>query len=728
MPDKLQQIIEFVAQLDAASTQRVASQLEELNTRRQKLVLDTEEKIRTAAEQSAASKMDLGSKELASFEESLQSRTEKELAQIERIKEANDERYKFVIERHADAARAQQEITKALTDKEIEEYKRYTDNRDILDKRQKDVEKERAKEAGAAAGIPGMPTAGAAMAGLGSVVGVLTRSLPDQTERDKERRIAGETMEGVLKSKTPLDALVSIGMGLLNYAKLKWEMDIKRTEWALDVAGGTLAYRASEATAIPGQGAGPQLTVDTLKKLNKMLEESGQLTRQQMESAKSTTQILAREQVLGFGRAGGGPSGPGMMMGVGEILRSRAALASQRDTVIEVARSARLVGFSLETYAKQVGELSRKEGLSIEQTVQQVNQMFTVAQDIALNVQQINLTDLTRDFLELHDTMRIFGFSMEDSARMTARFATELDAGVLAVSDLIEWSTGITRADDASRAFVFQQLIDFTAKNMDRFGDVNKALTQAQGMGPLAQGYLLTAISEGNQRELKRLGLGGVGVQSFQTALRGAMQEQAATFAGPGGTPLERAAAEDFIQRTFLAPMLGRQLEGRTIEQKQALISGGRVPVDVIEKSMSTSHQKMDQQVDKLDKIERNTRKMQDLGPLASDLIKEFRRGEREMDIAVRAVMVEAGLDPELEEARRKPALLPGESFEDWLREKVPGAAAALEIKVQIEGPEEELKVKVKKTVEEHFIDKHKKKIQDVNDKYNLGSYGTTAR
>jgi len=629
--ETLEQVIEFVATLNTQDAQRVANELSQINQDRVAEAVQGEETMVEAARRAAADRMQLASQELEDFEDALTSKVEKELAQIERLQEANEKRYELVLAKANEAQAAQIELVKALTDKEIAEYQRAERNKDIIDARRKEVLQQQEREAGGG-GMGGFmqrmdqPVPGQrARAGIGGAIGFIASTLPNVTEQDKQTRIGAETLEATLKSKTPMEALLNVSKGILKWIKLSYEEETRRRKEVLVAAGGTLQFRSAEQGGVgPGGETGPSL--DQLKLVRELLEKNSTILRDNFKMVDATLTEMGRARPVGVGQIAPG------MQGASEQMR----------LMLKVSESADLLGANWAKHARNIGDMSRKEvdartgaTMSFEEGIHRFNQAFDTAQRVAIEFGGIDIQRFVTNWQQLHDSLRPFGFTMEDTLRYMSRFGRALDRGIVSLNDLVQWATGMTRADDASRAFMFEQLLEFTATKPE-LRDIHGVLTQAREQGPIAQSFVMEALAEGNIQALGEVGITGAQEdpqgERFRQSVRDMINQMATDFPGQEGSALRRRAEADYFLRTFGDPTAGVVSEGRTIEARELLRAGGvdmpepdpeKPAKDLADKlvpPLNESIKELQIQTQELRQIRQDLRK-RELGPMAAQFI-----------------------------------------------------------------------------------------------------------
>lgn len=560
--DDIEQVVKFVAQLDTQSAQKLTAELNKLNSERIDAVMASETKITDIQVQEQAKRIALASKELDDLEDKLVSKTDKELEQIKRVMDANEARYKFVVDKAREAAQAQSDITKALTEKELDQYKNYLQNRDVLHKRQADVEKERNQEAPAANQGLG---AGAVYGAMGKGVGFMASMLPANTEQEKQTKLMAETASNVLSSKTPVEALVNVVKGGIQMWELARKEDARRGEAILGAMGGTMLWGRSPSGSNKEQ-------FEELKATMSILEDT--LPQKfRGEVSKTMEALIASNQGVR----------PGSLQTKGDALVPM---------FNDLAISATLLGKNWSDFAKMTGELARKEGETIDDAFNSIHVAMATAQRISEQVGDggIDIRKFVDTVTQAQEALRPFGYMMYDTTALVSKFAKELDRGIISLNDLVSWATGITKTEDSSKAFLFQQM-QRQLGGQAGFGELNQVLG-AVGRDPRQQSFALEALSQGNIEQLKLLGLSAQtaekAVGQFQQGVQQTLVQFSATNAG-GQSAFGQAANVDFLRRQFVDPALvGMGTQGMTIQARQALRNqgfGGQAPIPTVDQA-----------------------------------------------------------------------------------------------------------------------------------------------
>lgn len=531
----IQQVIKFITELDQQAVQRLTMELQKLSKARVDEVRSSEAEVQTIQQQAVDKRVAMATRELAQLEDQLVSRVQKEMDQVKRIMDANEEKYKFVVDKAREAAQAQQDIARVLTERELEHYQKYLQNRDVLHKKQVDAEKERNAEANVPYGQSGVHGAASK---VGSAIGFVSSALPGVTEAEKQTKIMGEMAGDVLKSRTPLEALTAIGKGIWNSLDLKIKEDARRGLEMIEAAGGSYVWRDGG------------LAHSAMKDVKKELEHVRFIVAERQAQLKPTMTAVMSSKPL------------------------ESETMDLTATVLRVGGAAELLGVSWADLAKRVGDMSRKETMSFKDGLDATLRVFVTAQEVGKKIGEIDLKVFTNNVFSAQDALRPFGFTINDSTKLVTRFAGELDKGILSLNDLQQWVTGMTRADDSSRAFIFQQMSQ-VVNNDPRFADLAKVMNQS-GKDPRSQSFIMQALAEGDE-SLKKLGVADP--KAMANMFRSALGETGESFSekniGQGGSEVDRMARMDFFRKKFWDPLQGTQTEGMTLGQRRSLREHG---------------------------------------------------------------------------------------------------------------------------------------------------------
>lgn len=565
--DDIDQVIKFVTQLDQQSVQKLTQELNKINSDRVEAVSSSEGKIVDAQIKAAAQRMELAAKELTELERQLVVKTDRELDQIKRIMDANEDRYKFVVTKAKEAAQAQQELTKALTSQELQSYQQYLQNRDVLHKRQSDVEKEREKES---AGNAWQDTKGARSM-VGGAVSFVTGMMPSANEQEKQTKLLGETAANVLQSKTPVEALLNVVKGGLQMWDLHIKEDARRGEAMMDAMGGTTLWRAGGAAH------------EALKSAMSTLEKSGigMTDRHIAEIPKVLAEITkSNEAALGHVKDRATGKETGFIPKLGSVSDEYDATSKLMQQFQDLRSVADLLGENWSSFAKTTGDLARKEQETMEQALGDIALAVAQAQAIRMDdslKSSISIQKFVDSVLNGQEALRPFGFTVQDTTKLVTKFAKELDSGIISLNELVQWATGITKTEDSSKAFLFQQMQQMLTDRRE-FQDLNRVI-QAVGKDPRQQSFALEALSQGNTKQLELLGISAKEAQQAVAQFRGGVQETLTRWSGSqagGAGGFAQAANVDFFRRQFVDPALvGMPTQGMTIQQRQMMRERG---------------------------------------------------------------------------------------------------------------------------------------------------------
>lgn len=580
--DKIEQVIEFIARLDQQSAQKLSQELQKLNATRVSEVTASEDEIAKIQSSHAAARIQLAQRELMELEGLLTSKVEKELAQITRVMEANEARFKQVVEKAREAANAQQEIARTLSENELKQYESLLRNRDTLHKRQMDVEDARTRESGSLLSkfTGGMSTL--QMASQAS--GFVTSKLPGDTEDEKQTKIAGDTLTGVLASKTPLEAAVNVLKGIYDSIDLSMKEDARRGAEMVQALGGT-------------GGAGSREDLVAMKDALKYLEHNESVTTDKLKALAPAMGIMLKSTPNNTFLGDETPGAKGMS----DKQQKEQGVAA---TLLELNTASGIVGKSLNEMADQVGDYSRKEGVTFRKGIQDTLIVFDQA-TVAGKAQNVSIGAITDNTFKLHDTMRPFGFSIQDSTKMVTKFAGELDKGILSLSDLVMWSTGMTRAGEGEKAFLFEKMRSAIA-NDPKYAALANTMDKVE-KDPLARERAMTALEQGNIPALKALGIDVDAKSSagmFKGALAKTVDVETDKFVPEGASQFTKDAYAGFIRRKFLDQLTGRSTADMTIEAQEALHGKEDAVLPTEAESAARSKEKMKEQ----DKINRDIR------------------------------------------------------------------------------------------------------------------------
>lgn len=552
--DDIEQVISFITSLDQASASRLASELSRMTNSRVEQVRQSEMTIAEIQAQAASDRAALGKRELTKLEDQLTSRVDKELQQLQRLKEANEKEYSDVIARAQQAKQYQVDVTTALNTEQLARYETFQRNKAVLAARYRDAERAADEKqslwqwANDPKSMPGQE--GRNMAA--SAVGWATSKQPAVTEQDKQTKIMGGMAENVLKSRTPLEALVNVGKGIYDLVDLGIKEAARRERESMEAIAGT------------GQEVGGE-THEMLQKLLKTMEDQASITKEQKEAMSSTIGAILRTTP---GMDITGKTVPGSV-GHEEAAKSGDILIR---TILDVRATATMLGMSWTELATMSGEAARKHDLAFNEGMQYTQQMFLTLKDYSKEVAEINIPNAVKNIHSLADSLLPFGYTIEDSTRFVAKFAKELDRGILSLGDLQKWITGMTGMDEGKAAFVFQQVRAKTAGDAD-FAELNKVLA-AVGTDPLAQARATKLLQERDITGLRSLGLGTevnleLAAEQFNPALGATARGFAEDFAGDRGNQFQQDAYYQFMREQLDLTGSGEG-KGQTQQQKRA--------------------------------------------------------------------------------------------------------------------------------------------------------------
>lgn len=450
--EDIKQVMDFIVRIQPEAAAKYAADMEDLNRKRELLHKAAETKSTEATDQETSKRLSLATSELDKLERETISHHEKELSRIERLRQANEDRYAGTVKLAKDAAMQEKEIKDALvTDDEKRNYEQYTRNKAVLDKKQRDLEATKGEDVAGGkspqflAPIAKEAIAGAAGGGaVGPVMEMVSNiSNPMMLLSVVVKDIAGLIREGVedaRKRDAAMIQLLSVSVGGYGMSGKMNFLDMENIQGRLEAA-------------VPSEQRG---------QVNPALQS---MARSSPETFNKTIgEVEARFQVL---------------IGTADVLNMGWAEA-----------------------ATKIGEISRKTGETFEHTsmtLLEANAAFR--QKMQETGQTFDLTKLRQNFTDLYDSMKIYNGTLPVAASMVGRFANELDKGILSLSDIIQLNTGMAKADDGQRAFMMHSFITSSQGHGGVQGDAASKLASMTQMNPVAMAEAMKRMVEGNDQD-----------------------------------------------------------------------------------------------------------------------------------------------------------------------------------------------------------------------------------
>jgi hypothetical protein len=524
MPDDkdLTRALNFIVRVQPESAEAYARDMEDLNKRREQLHAQSEKRVSTATTEESEKRFKAAKSDLDKLEDETVSKYDKEMERLAKLRVANEEKYSDVVKLAREAARQEKDISDTLiTDEERRRYEQYTKNAALIEKRKADAEQADQQESlSKVTKSPFTPVAaefakgvGVDAGGIGEIIGNLANPMLLVANIAKDLAVLiREGVEDARKRDREMISILSASSAGFNLSKGMSFLDMEALQGRLE-------------TSVPSEQRG----------------QVGPALQRMVTSTPGTTEMPIEKVQARFE----------MLINTADRLNMGWAEAAQK-----------------------IGDTARKAGESFEQTsmvMLEANAAFQ--RRMQETGQTFDLTKLRQNFLDLYDSMRIYNGSLTGAAIFVEKFANELDKGILTIGDLVQMTTGMSKADEGQRAFMMDQFIKENRGGGGERGQAAERLSAMTGNNPVAMAEAMKRMVEGDDQEkasmAARLGISASGMRGMMVDFGMNFSRQEAQRITGSNNDL----INDPIMRQ-LREQMGLERSGMTFEQDRALDRG----------------------------------------------------------------------------------------------------------------------------------------------------------
>lgn len=527
MPEKIEnfeQVVEFIVRINEETQRNVEAALEALNTEREQENKDTLEKIDEQEKRHADAVQSLNDKELSSFIEGARTKEERAIESLSRIEEAAQRKYAKMIELERKAAEEGVSVQQLANEKELKQYEEYLRIKNLISSRREMVASMERKAGERRRGIVG----GAQM--LGKKFGIPMNW--QEVGQTLANVIKDAVISGWREMKEVRRELVRVGGVTTEGPGVGTDVDIQKTMMAAN-AKWKIAAEGFEKEVMPAMMQLYRTVPDMTSKL-----------RRQTDAMKWDTMERAM------------------------------------DNIVEAAIN---TGQGWQDTAKQIGDLTRIYGMTIDEASGELIKMSIVGRTLAKEVNEslgsrgvkVSVESFIKQATEVGKRLKMYNITLDEATGLTAKFAYHLEKGVISIDDLIGVVMGATKQDVGKQAFLAQEIYKNIARGTG-MGELRKALTGARG-DPFQMAMILKGIGERDEYLRERLGMTSSQMEKASRDLSRAIPD-AIRRMSRGTTGGRGSLGQEMWLRTQFGGMFGLPLKwADTISKQRALIEEGGI-------------------------------------------------------------------------------------------------------------------------------------------------------
>lgn len=437
--ESLEQVVNFILQLDSAALQRHQAAMAEAVKQNLEIVVKVQGQVKDTVAKSYDEQDRVIKKSLKQVEDYVKANADMQLQIFENLitrqKMALDDLQKrklAVVMDGKEREAIDQEVRKKLAAMAVIEQAQSAHLKKLADNASKKIRGElgisEPDEKEKKTGIAGLGGLGSLLAGGGGggPGGALTGA-------------AGGLVSSVASFTGMFGLMIGLLKGIKDVATEAYKADLQRAADQLRVMGGTLAlaqYSKDPKAALYA------------KDIEGIIQNSGLFTKEERGQVPAAEAAMARGLPNKFDTANEAQ--------LKEAFERLAAVSDQ-------------LGMDLVETGKTAADLARKEGFkNIGQAFTELERLGYVGQQLARDLNGIDITKFVQNTLSMQDQMRGLGYSIDTTTAVTKTFAKELDNGILTLSQLKDIVTGgAGQKQLGTEMFMAQRLMSGTDKESD---------------------------------------------------------------------------------------------------------------------------------------------------------------------------------------------------------------------------------------------------------------------